>query len=57
MIANAVAVVIPSALWIASINVQGPNRLILIWLAIPLGQSRHLNTGYYATFASAANLE
>ena len=36
MIAFVVAIVIPSTLWIASIQVTGGSRLALIWIAIPL---------------------
>jgi low temperature requirement protein LtrA len=34
MIVHVVMTLIPSALWIASIHVEYPNRLILVWIAI-----------------------
>ena len=37
LIACAVFIFIPSALWIASVHVENPARLVLIWVAIPLG--------------------
>lgn len=39
MISNAVLVVIPCALWIASIHVEYPRRLGLIWTALFFGIS------------------
>ena len=34
MVINALMIAIPSALWIASIHVENPNRLALVWVAI-----------------------
>ncbi|KAI9759129.1 MAG: hypothetical protein M4579_002576 [Chaenotheca gracillima] len=42
MIQNAVAVLIPSALWIASTHVEEPRRQGLIWVAIALGTTPSL---------------
>lgn len=39
MLSNTVLVVIPSALWIASIHVEYPRRLGLIWTALFFGIS------------------
>ena len=39
MIINFAYIVIPGAIWIASIQIEYPNRLALIWIAIVLGQS------------------
>lgn len=39
MLANTVLVLIPSTLWIASIHVDYPNRLGLIWVAILFGKT------------------
>lgn len=39
MLANTVLVVIPSALWIASIHMDYPNRLGFIFVALCLGQA------------------
>lgn len=39
MICNTVLVIIPSALWIASIHVEYPRRLGLIWTALFFGIS------------------
>lgn len=39
MIMNAIAIVVPAALWIASIQVDYPNRIALIWIAIFVGKS------------------
>ena len=39
MIANSVTIVVPAALWIASVQVDYPNRLALIWVAIFVGKS------------------
>lgn len=38
MVITAIMVVIPSALWIASIHVEYPSRLGLVWIAIALGK-------------------
>jgi len=37
LISSAVFKFIPAALWIASIHVEHTARLVLIWVAIPLG--------------------
>ena len=37
MIINATCIAIPAAIWIASIQVEYPDRLALIWIAIVLG--------------------
>lgn len=39
MISNTVLIVIPSILWIASIHVEYPRRLGLIWAALFFGIS------------------
>lgn len=39
MISNTVLIVIPSILWIASIHVEYPRRLGLIWVALFIGTS------------------
>ena len=39
MIMNAIAIVVPAAIWIASIQVDYPNRIALIWIAIFVGKS------------------
>ena len=36
---NAIAIVVPAAIWIASIQVDYPNRIALIWIAIFVGKS------------------
>ena len=36
MVINAVLIAVPSAIWVASIQVEYPNRLALIWVAILL---------------------
>ena len=43
MISNTILVVIPSALWIASIQVEYPRRLGLIWTALFFGISSTLS--------------
>lgn len=40
MIINVIAIVVPSAIWIASIQVEYPKRLALIWIAIFIGEMR-----------------
>ena len=37
---NVVAIIVPSAIWIASIQVEYPKRLALIWIAIFIGEKR-----------------
>ncbi len=37
-IGNAIIVAIPSVLWIASVHLDYPNRLAIIWIAILLGK-------------------
>ena len=37
MIINATCIAIPVAIWVASIQVEYPDRLALIWVAIVLG--------------------
>ena len=44
MIINAACIAIPAAIWIASIQVEYPDRLALIWIAIALGQSSCVTT-------------
>ena len=39
MIINAACITVPAAIWIASIQVENPDRLALVWIAIFLGQS------------------
>lgn len=41
MLANTILVVIPSALWIASIHTDYPNRLGFVFVALWLGQNPH----------------
>lgn len=38
MIINFACIVIPAAIWIASIQIEYPDRLALIWIGIVLGQ-------------------
>ena len=45
MIINAACIAIPAAIYIASIQVEYPDRLALIWIAIVLGQSSSVNLG------------
>ena len=45
MIINAACIAIPAAIYIASIHVDYPDRLALIWIAIVLGQSSFVNFG------------
>ena len=40
MIMNVVAIIVPSAIWIASIQVEYPKRIALIWIAIFIGEKR-----------------
>lgn len=42
MLANTIMVVIPSALWIASIHTDYPSRLGYIFVALWLGKSSHI---------------
>ena len=37
MLINAACIAVPAAIWIASIHVEYPDRLALIWIAIVLG--------------------
>lgn len=46
MIVNAASNVIPAVIWIASIQVDYPDRLALIWIAVVLGQSSCENLGF-----------
>lgn len=39
-----VCIVIPAALWIASIQVEYPRRLAVIWVAIAFGKSSFTRT-------------
>ena len=39
MVLNAIAIIVPAAVWIASIQVEYPNRIALIWIAIFVGKS------------------
>jgi hypothetical protein len=41
MMSHVVMVAIPSVLWIGSIYVEEPMRLILVWLAIFIGRLAH----------------
>ena len=51
MIVNAVCIVVPVALWIASTHAEYPNRLALIWIAIVLGQYPYGNSRLMTVFA------
>lgn len=51
MILNAGCVAIPAAIWIASVQVEYPNRLALIWIAIVVGRSFYVDIGLGSTFA------
>ena len=44
MIINAICIAIPAGIWIASIQVEYPDRLALIWIAITLGGSSCVTT-------------
>ena len=37
---NVIAIIVPSAIWIASIQVEYPKRIALIWIAIFIGEMR-----------------
>lgn len=37
---NVIAIIVPSAIWIASIQVEYPKRIALIWIAIFIGEKR-----------------
>ena len=37
---NVIAILVPSAVWIASIQVEYPKRIALIWIAIFIGEMR-----------------
>ena len=45
MIINATCIAIPAVLWIASVQVEYPDRLSIIWIAIFLGQFPPVNSG------------
>lgn len=45
MIINAACIAIPAAIYIASIHVEYPDRLALVWIAIVLGQFCFVNFG------------
>lgn len=51
MIINAICIAIPAVIWIASVQVEYPDRLALIWVAIVLGQHSCVNFGLGAIFA------
>lgn len=42
---NVIAILVPSAIWIASIQVEYPKRIALIWIAIFVGETRFLAMG------------
>ena len=44
MIINAISIAIPAGIWIASIQVEYPDRLALIWVAIIFGRSSSVTT-------------
>lgn len=48
IIGNVIAIVIPSALWIASVHVETPRRQGLIWVAIIIGQSERSDSHPYS---------
>lgn len=45
MIINAICIAIPAAVWIASVQVEYPDRLALVWIAIFLGLSSYASFG------------
>ena len=45
MMMNVIAILVPSAIWIASIQVEYPERIALIWIAIFIGEMRSPATG------------
>lgn len=45
MIMNVIAILVPSAIWIASIQVEYPKRIAVIWIAIFIGEMRFPATG------------
>ena len=51
MIINATCVAIPAAIWIASVQVEYPDRLALIWIAIVIGRSPYVILGLRTIFA------
>lgn len=51
MIINATCIAVPAAIWIASVQVEYPDRLALIWVAIFIGQSAHANFWLRTIFA------
>lgn len=51
MILNALCIAIPATIWIASVQVEYPHRLALIWIAIVLGQISYAKFGLGAIFA------
>lgn len=45
MIMNVTAILVPSAVWIVSIQVEYPKRIALIWIAIFIGEMCSPATG------------
>ena len=45
MIVNAACIAVPAAIWIGTVQVEYPDRLALVWIAIILGQSSYANFG------------
>ena len=56
MIINAVCIAVPAAIWIASIQVDYPDRLALVWIAIVLGQSSYMDFGLGTIFAECLQI-
>ena len=42
---NVIAILVPSTIWIASIQVEYPKRIALIWIAIVIGEMPFPATG------------
>lgn len=53
MIVNAICIAVPAAVWIASVQVEYPDRLALIWIAIFIGQSPYANFGLATLLAKS----
>lgn len=51
LIVNTACIAIPAAIWIASVQVEYPDRLALIWIAIVLGRSSYLILALGTIFA------
>lgn len=51
MIINAICTAIPAAVWVASVQVEYPDRLALVWIAIVLGWSSYASSELGTIFA------